>query len=500
MPEIPGCRPIRMLGKGGSGEAWLVEQSRPFERLLVAKVFRPQPDASSMLARFERERAAIAALGRTGPSDPGLAAIHDAGIAADGRPYVLMQFIDGAAIDAAAAGLALAERVELVRQCCVALAGAHDAGLVHQDITPANVLVSLRSDGARHVTVIDFGLAASAGTRAMLLGTPDWMAPEQSASRASQITPAADVWALGRMLGHLATPPRDARERALETEIAALAKDCTAGEPRLRPPNARAVLERIDRAVVRAHRAKARRVAQRLVAALAFAAVGVAAYAALSADRWSGIPADATDLIARDFGAAGSAALPAGWEARNVPVGAWILSTERDGSRTILAGEGTDGAHAQVAVPLAEPVAPDAAYWLEWTMRATAPSNKDNDESDLFVIVGSGECQLVLEPRRDRFVVMRDHKQATRGGVERAEVPGLGFAVHDAWIRYRVARGAGLATSLVIERTDLATGKSSTARVELVQPPSAPCGPAAELVLAVQERQRLEIGEIRLFR
>ena len=511
-PQIPGCDAVRALGRGGSGEAWLVRQRKPFDRELVAKVFRPEPDAASMLARFERERAAISALSNSGARDPGLAAIHDAGITLDGRPYVLMQFIDGASVDVAARGLPATAIGELVRQCCLALVSAHEAGLVHQDITPTNVLVSQRSDGARHVTLIDFGLAASAGTRSMLHGTPDWMAPEQRATDGAPITPATDVWALGRLLRALLAESAAGDDHAIGARLSALADECMQSDPAARPANARALLVRIDHAISNAIAdalAARTRVRRRRIALVALAAVPCLAAAALAINslaspRWRAVPEDAVDLIARELGAtaggASSSTLPAGWEPRNVPNGAWILSTERGGTRRILAGEGTDGAHAQIAIPLAQPLAADDAFWLEWTMRATEPNNPQKDESDLFVIVGEGECRLTLEPRRDVFIAMRDHKAATRGGGERGELPALGFSDHDAWVRYRVAREAGRATTLTVERTMLASGESTVATIEFANPPASLCEPAREIMLAVQERQRLEIGEIRLFR
>ena len=494
-PVIPGCTAIRMLGRGGSGEAWLVEQSRPFARQLVAKVFRPEPDAASMLARFERERAAIEALERSGPLDPGLAPIHDAGIARDGRPYVLMQHIDGVAIDEAARALDLDGRIALIRQCCVALARAHDAGLVHQDITPSNVLVSRRSDGSPHVTLIDFGLAASAGTRAILHGTPDWMAPEQGAPGASAITPATDVWALGRLMRHLAGDHAGESAEALR----ALADECMRDEQRLRPQHARALLERLDAMTTQLGRARTRRRVRTAIGAIAVLALGAAAFGHFTRPRWSDVPSDAVDLIARDFSASGSATLPEGWEPRNVPNGAWMLALERGGTRRILAGMGTDGAHGQVAAPLSHELVVEDGYWLEWTMRAAEPANKDKDDSDLFVIVGAGACQLILEPRRDRFVAMRAHTAATRGGVERGELAGLGFGDHDRWIRYRVRRDPGGPSVLTVERTDLDSGAVVTGTLLLDRPPADPCTPAREILLAVQERQPLEIGEIRLW-
>jgi hypothetical protein len=494
-PDIPGCTPMRLLGRGGSGEAWLVEQSRPFARQLVAKVFRPEPDAASMLARFERERAAIEALGKSGPLDPGLAPIHDAGIARDGRPYVLMQYIDGVAIDEAARPLDLDSRIALIRQCCVALARAHDAGLVHQDITPSNVLVSRRSDGSLHVTLIDFGLAASSGTRAILHGTPDWMAPEQSAPGASVIAPATDVWALGRLMRHLAGEHRDEKAQTLR----ALADECMREDQSTRPQHAHALLERLDTMTMQLARARSRRRMRTAVGAMALLALGAAAFGHFTKPRWSGVPSDAVDLVARDFSVSGSAALPEGWEPRNVPNGAWMLALERGGTRRVLTGMGTDGAHGQVAAPLSRELAIEDGYWLEWTMRAAAPANKDTDDSDLFVIVGSGECQLILEPRRDRFVAMRAQTAATRGGVERGELADIGFGDHDRWIRYRVRRDPGRESVLTVERTDLDSGAVATGILLLDRPPSDSCTPAREILLAVQERQPLEIGEIKLW-
>jgi serine/threonine protein kinase len=481
-----------------------VAQAKPFERQLVAKVFRPQPDAASMLARFERERSAITALARSGASDPGLAAIHDAGLTRDGRPYVLMQYIDGVSIDEAARGLALEARVGLVRQCCVALVHAHEAGLVHQDITPRNVLVSKRRDGSLHVTLIDFGLAASAGTRAMLQGTPDWMAPEQSALGGAPISPATDVWALGRLLRMLVeveAPDEDPRTEPLR----ALAARCMGTSPDERPRDAAALLAELDATLRHIRRAEPRRRRMRMaLAVLALAPLLAAAgifIARLGDPRWRDVPADAVEVIACDFDAAAGLALPAGWEPRNKGVGMWALARTHDGdgrsAQRVLVGEGTDGAHAHVAIPLSTPIVANEPFWLEWTMRVRPPveSSGRRDESDLLVILLGERHWLTFQPKRESLVISRSASDDPPIAAARDEVSALGFARHDAWVRFRIARAAGRAARFTIERTDLASGTTTVAELTLPEGADETVG---EILLAVQERQPLEISTIRL--
>lgn len=502
-PVIPGCIPVRPLGKGGSGEAWLVEQSRPFERRLVAKVFHPQPDAASMLARFERERAALSALSRAGASDPGLASIHDAGLTADGRPFVLMQFIDGKPIDEAARALPFTARMDLLRQCCIALMGAHGAGLVHQDITPRNVLVSTRPDGSRHVTLIDFGLAASTGTRAMLQGTPDWMAPEQSVATGGSISPATDVWALGRMLGMLLEGVADDGARIDGTArgwLRELAEYCCAHEPSSRPRDAAAVLAQLDAILGHAAHAstpqRRSRLTRMVLVSVPLLGIAGVVLAALNGPRWREIPNDATDVVARDFADAAGLALPDGWEPRNRGVGRWVLKRADDGAR-VLVGEGTDGAHAQVAVPLSRAVEADEPFWLEWTMRARPPveSSGRRDESDLLVILTGARHQLTIQPQREALVFQRSACSAPALPAAREELPALGFAQHEAWVRFRIARVAGPVARYTVERTDLASGARTVAELTL---PDGPPDAFTEILLAVQERQPLEISGLLL--
>lgn len=495
-PEIAGFTTERLLGRGGSGEAWLVRQSRPFERQLVAKVFRPQPDAASMLARFERERGAISALTASGAGDPGLAAIHDAGLTGDGRPYVLMQFIDGQPIDAASRALGLDARIGLVRQCCTALVHAHEASLVHQDITPGNILVSRRRDGSDHVTIIDFGLAASAGSRAVLQGTPDWMAPEQSRLDGTGVSPATDVWAIGRLLRTLADG-RKGDDTRLTAEMRALADRCMRIDPRERPADAAVLLVEIDAARARAARSRRMRWLTAAAAALPLIAGVAVAIGALTKPRWRDVPGDAVDLVARDFDKAAGLALPDGWEPRNRGVGRWALGRPRDADIRVLVGEGTDGAHAQVAIPLGAPVALQDPFWLEWTMRVRPPveSSGRRDESDLLVILVGAQRQLAFQPQLDSLVISRSAGGDPAIPAAREGIPGLGFARHDAWVRYRVSRSPGPEARFTVERTDLASGESATALIAL--PPDT-VDHAAEVLLAVQERQPLEISGIRL--
>jgi non-specific serine/threonine protein kinase/serine/threonine-protein kinase len=189
----------RLIGRGGMGEVYLAHRTaRDFEQRVALKMLRVEAaDHSNLL---ERERRMLARL-----EHPGIARLIDGGIAPDGRPYMAMEYVDGAPIDRWCHDhqATLDQRLALFCDVCEAVAYAHANLVVHRDLKPSNILI----DGAGKVRLLDFGIAkllddvvvAPAATQALL--TPDHAAPEQLAGEASTV--ATDVYALGVILFEL---------------------------------------------------------------------------------------------------------------------------------------------------------------------------------------------------------------------------------------------------------------------------------------------------------
>ena len=203
MPQLIGdWRVERPLGAGGMGEVFLVERKSAGYRQRAALKLSGLGLGSEALARFHAERAFLARL-----EHPHIARIIDGGTAPDGRPYVVMEYVNGAPIDAWCAGrrVPLRERVRLFLQVLSAAESAHRALILHRDIKPANVMVG--DDG--QVKLLDFGIAKSLAGDATLTGTglapltPQFASPEQLAGE--PLTTASDVYALGLLLHLLLT-------------------------------------------------------------------------------------------------------------------------------------------------------------------------------------------------------------------------------------------------------------------------------------------------------
>jgi serine/threonine protein kinase len=213
----------RLLGEGGVGEVWLAEQDAPVRRQVAIKLIKPGMDSRRVVARFEAERQALALM-----SHPSIAKVFDGGSTDEGRPYFVMEYVDGRPINDHCDGmsLSLAGRLRLFREVCDAVQHAHQKGVIHRDLKPSNVLVAGSSP-----RVIDFGIAKAisepltgnafnteAGT---LLGTPEYMSPEQAETGSDDIDTRADVYSLGAMLyeiscGTLPIASDKLRRRSLE--------------------------------------------------------------------------------------------------------------------------------------------------------------------------------------------------------------------------------------------------------------------------------------------
>jgi serine/threonine protein kinase/Tol biopolymer transport system component len=200
---------IGVLGEGGMGIVYLAEQRQPIRRRVALKVLKRGDDRPSFIARFESERQALAMM-----DHPNIAHVYDAGATADGRPYFVMEYVPGIPITDYCDRylLGFRERLDLFQQVCQAVQHAHQKGIIHRDLKPSNVLVTLQ-DGKPVPKVIDFGVAKAVDQRltektlftetGMLIGTPEYMSPEQADLTGLDIDATTDIYSLGVLLYEL---------------------------------------------------------------------------------------------------------------------------------------------------------------------------------------------------------------------------------------------------------------------------------------------------------
>ena len=209
-PATIGCYDVRsVLGEGGMGTVYLVEQRKPIQRLCALKVIKTGMDTRRVLGRFDAERQALAMM-----EHRNIAKVLDAGATEAGQPYFVMEYVDGSDLIefCNTRGLGLVERLDVFRDVCAGVQHAHQKGVIHRDLKPSNVLVQIE-DGAPVPKIIDFGLAraieAPAGKASLLtlegqvLGTLEYMSPEQV--RGSELDVRSDVYALGGILYEMLT-------------------------------------------------------------------------------------------------------------------------------------------------------------------------------------------------------------------------------------------------------------------------------------------------------
>jgi serine/threonine protein kinase/tetratricopeptide (TPR) repeat protein len=214
--EAPGqwIGPYRLLqeiGAGGMGTVWMAEQEHPVRRRVALKVIKPGMDSAQVIARFEAERQALALM-----DHQNIAKVLDAGTAPHGRPYFVMELIKGVPITKFCDEhhLTPRERLELFVPVCQAVQHAHQKGVIHRDLKPSNVLVTLY-DGRPVPKVIDFGVAKALHQRltdrtlftdfGAVVGTLEYMAPEQAALSHLDVDTRSDVYSLGVLLYELLT-------------------------------------------------------------------------------------------------------------------------------------------------------------------------------------------------------------------------------------------------------------------------------------------------------
>jgi len=214
--EKPGGRIDRyllqsVLGEGGMGIVYLAQQQEPVQRQVALKVIKPGMDSKRVIARFEAEKQALALM-----QHPHIAGVYDAGTTLTGRPYFVMEYVKGLTITDYCDHnkLTINERLKLFQQVCQAVQHAHQKGIIHRDIKPSNILVSMQDDKAVP-KIIDFGVVKAlsqpltertlATEDSQLLGTPEYMSPEQADMATEDIDTRSDVYSLGVLLYVLLT-------------------------------------------------------------------------------------------------------------------------------------------------------------------------------------------------------------------------------------------------------------------------------------------------------
>jgi serine/threonine protein kinase/tetratricopeptide (TPR) repeat protein len=202
-------RIVGPLGEGGMGTVYLAEQSEPIRRRVALKVVKLGMDTAQVLARFDNERQALAMM-----DHPNIARIFDAGATSRGRPYFVMEYIEGAPITEYCdrKRLTAKDRLALFLAICRAVQHAHQKGAIHRDLKPSNVLVT-EQDGTPVPKVIDFGIAKATDKWAVentlltqfgqIVGTPEYASPEQADTMTGAIDELSDVYSLGVMLYEL---------------------------------------------------------------------------------------------------------------------------------------------------------------------------------------------------------------------------------------------------------------------------------------------------------
>ena len=216
---IGSCRVVRLLGEGGMGLVYLAEQEQPISRQVAIKIIKLGMDTRAVLARFQSEAQALALM-----DHPNIATVYEAGSSTNGRPYFVMEYVPGIPITEYCDHhrLDTRHRLQLFLQVANAAQHAHQKGVIHRDLKPSNVLVMHR-DGEAVPKIIDFGLAKATERTLMeetaftevglMIGTPEYMSPEQASQDGQHVDTRTDIYSLGVLLYELlvGTVPFDSK-------------------------------------------------------------------------------------------------------------------------------------------------------------------------------------------------------------------------------------------------------------------------------------------------
>ncbi|MCP5547982.1 MAG: protein kinase [Akkermansiaceae bacterium] len=218
MPEDSGTigpyQLLERLGEGGMGTVWRARQIEPVERVVALKVIKLGMDTNEVIRRFQIERQALALMDHAN-----IARVLEAGATSEGRPYFVMEWVDGLPLTryCELKGLPMRERLDLFSTVCLAVQHAHQKGVIHRDLKPSNILVAEGPDGPI-LKIIDFGIAKATRSSdfdqtfrtlvGQVVGTPGYMSPEQ-ANASDDLDTRTDIYSLGALLYELlaGTPP-----------------------------------------------------------------------------------------------------------------------------------------------------------------------------------------------------------------------------------------------------------------------------------------------------
>jgi WD40 repeat protein/serine/threonine protein kinase len=215
---------LQQIGEGGMGVVYMAEQEEPVRRRVALKIIKLGMDTKQVVARFEAERQALALM-----DHPNIARVLDGGATETGRPYFVMELVQGVPITEFCDQnqLSTEARLKLFLPVCQAIQSAHQKGIIHRDLKPTNILVTLNPGGSGLPKVIDFGVAKAINQKltektlftnyAAMIGTPAYMSPEQAEMSDLDVDTRADIYGLGVLLYELLTGTTPFPEKRLRS-------------------------------------------------------------------------------------------------------------------------------------------------------------------------------------------------------------------------------------------------------------------------------------------